>query len=168
MQGLKSGFKISNFDTPLGKVLAIADEETLHLLEFVERRGLEKQVEGLDQNIVPGITEPILSIKDELKQYFEGNLREFNTPIVSHGTPFQIQVWEALQKIPPGETRSYLDIAVAIGKPTACRAVARANASNRLAIIIPCHRVINANGMLGGYAGGLIRKKWLLNHENNG
>ena len=84
------------------------------------------------------------------------------------GSPFQKQVWEELKKIPSGETRAYLAIAKAVGRPTACRAVANANGANQLAIIIPCHRVINTNGELGGYGGGIARKQWLLDLEKNG
>lgn len=161
--------KASWLDTPLGPMLAIADEEALYLLEFVDRRGLEREVERLRQKtksaIIPGSTKPISLIENELKQYFKGKLREFKTPLCFLGSPFQKQVWQELQKIPPGETRSYSDIAIAVGRPTAFRAVAQANGANQLAIIIPCHRVINANGEIGGYGGGVIRKKWLLNHE---
>lgn len=161
--------KASWLDAPLGPMIAIADENALYLLEFVDRRGLEKEIERLVQKtksaIIPGCTEPISLIKNELKQYFEGKLRVFKTPIVFLGSPFQKQVWDALQKIPSGETRSYLDIARDLGRPTAFRAVAQANGANQLSIVIPCHRVINANGDLGGYGGGLMRKKWLLNLE---
>lgn len=156
-------------DTLLGPMLAIADEQALYLLEFVDRRGLEKEVERIRQKtksaIIPGYTKSINSIEKELNQYFEGKLQEFKTPLIFLGSPFQKRVWEELKKIPSGETRSYSDIAIAIGKPTAFRAVAQANGANQIAIVIPCHRVINANGNIGGYGGGLIRKKWLLNHE---
>ncbi len=97
--------------------------------------------------------------------YFKGKLREFNTPIHLMGTSFQAQVWNQLLKIPYGETRSYLEQAKAIKKETAYRAVANANGANQLAIIIPCHRIINNNGKLGGYGGGTEKKKWLLEHE---
>lgn len=115
--------------------------------------------------IIPGITKPIRSIEKELKKYFSGKLREFTTPLFLLGSSFQKQVWEELQKIPPSETRSYSDIASVIGNPSACRAVAQANGANQLAIVIPCHRVINSSEELGGYGGGIIRKKWLINHE---
>lgn len=161
--------KASWLDTPLGPMLAIADDIALYLLEFVDRRGLEREVERLRQKtksaIIPGCTQPIISIGNELMQYFKGKLTEFKTPLFFLGSPFQKQVWLELQKISPGTTLSYSDIAMAVGRPTACRAVAQANGANQLAIIIPCHRVINANGELGGYGGGVIRKKWLLNHE---
>lgn len=161
--------KASWIDTPLGPMIAIGDEHAIYLLEFVDRRGLEREVERLRQKaksaIIPGVTEPIQSIEGELTQYFEGKLIEFTTPISLIGSPFQKSVWEQLMKIPPGETRSYSDIAVSLGKPTAFRAVAQANGANQLAIMIPCHRVINSNGDLGGYGGGLTRKEWLLHHE---
>lgn len=156
-------------DTRLGPMMAIADEAGLYLLEFIDRRGLEREVERLRNRtkaaIIPGVTEPIRSIERELTLYFEGSLTEFTTPICLMGSPFQQQVWAQLQQIPPGETRSYADLAIAIGKPSAYRAVAQANGANQLALIIPCHRVINSNGELGGYGGGVSRKGWLLNHE---
>ncbi len=156
-------------DTPLGPMIVIADEDGLYLLEFVDRRGLEREVERLrirkSAAIIPGETTVIKSIEKELKQYFSGKLREFKTPVHLIGSEFQISVWRALQKIPMGKTCSYADQAKAIGKPTAFRAVANANGMNPLGIIIPCHRVINTNGELGGYGGGLARKEWLLKHE---
>ena len=161
--------KASWIDTRLGPMMAVADDTALYLLEFVDRRGLEREVERLRKRtksaIVPGVTEPIRSIERELAEYFDGTLTAFHTPLFCLGTPFQKSVWEQLMAIPPGETRSYQDIAVALGKPSACRAVAQANGANQLAIIIPCHRVINASGDLGGYGGGLTRKNWLLTHE---
>lgn len=161
--------KAAWLDTPLGPMIAIADEEALYLLEFVDRRGLEREVERLRKKtgsaIIPGVTKPIRQIENELKLYFEGTLSQFKTPIHYLGSPFQKHVWDELKLIPPGQTRSYSDIANAVGKPSAFRAVAQANGANQLAIIIPCHRVINANGELGGYGGGLTRKRWLLNHE---
>jgi len=164
--------KASWLDTPLGPMIAISDEKVLYLLEFVDRRGLEREVERLRKKtksaIIPGHTQPINSIEAELKKYFEDGLLEFKTPIFFLGSSFQKRVWEELKKIPSGETRSYSEIADAIGKPTACRAVAQANGANKFALIIPCHRVINTNGELGGYGGGLTRKKWLINHEKQG
>ncbi len=164
--------KTAWLDTPLGPMLAIGDEQTLYLLEFVERRGLEREVERLRQKmksaVIPGRTKPIDLIEEELKRYFDGKLLEFKTPISEIGSPFQKRVWEELKKIPSGETRSYSEIAIAVGKPSAFRAVAQANGANQLALIIPCHRVINSNGEIGGYGGGITRKKWLLDHEKNG
>ena len=162
--------KIS-LETPIGSMLAIGDENFLYLLEFVERKGLEQQLErlqkGLGALIVLGTAPPLLQIQEELRFYFARRLKEFKTPLFVMGSLFQKRVWEELQKISLGKTASYLEIAEAIGRPTACRAVAQANSRNRLALIIPCHRVINTGGALGGYAGGLDRKEWLLQHEKS-
>ncbi|MFC0274519.1 bifunctional transcriptional activator/DNA repair enzyme AdaA [Metabacillus herbersteinensis] len=164
--------KASWIDTRLGPMIAIADDRFLYLLEFVDRRGLEKEVERLRDKkksaIIPGHSWPISSIENELNQYFDGQLTEFKTPVFYLGSDFQKSVWEELKKIPAGETRKYSEIANAVGKPTAYRAVARANGANQLAIVVPCHRVINSNGDLAGYGGGLTRKKWLIDHENHG
>lgn len=161
--------KASWMDTKLGPMIAIADEIGLYLLEFVDRRGLERKVERLrlktKATITPGSTAPIESITLELESYFEGKLRQFNTPLHLLGSPFQKLVWKELMSIPYGITRSYATQSTAIGKNTACRAVANANGANPLAIILPCHRIINSNGELGGYGGGIIRKQWLIEHE---
>ena len=152
--GQSNILKASWFDSPLGPMVAIGDDNVLYLVEFVDRRGLEREVQRLRQKIksaiIPGHTQPIRSIEIELSQYFAGNLREFKTPLFFLGSPFQKSVWEELKKIPYGETRSYFEIAAAIGKPSAYRAVAQANGANQLGIVIPCHRVINSNGELGG------------------
>lgn len=162
--------KASWLDTPLGPMLAVASEQALYLLEFVDRRGLEREIERMRKRlscaIIPGKAGPILSIEGELKRYFEGNLTVFETPVAFLGSPFQTEVWKELRKIPPGQTCSYTDLARAVGRPSAVRAVASANGANQLALIIPCHRVINLNGSLGGYGGGIARKKWLLDHES--
>lgn len=100
-----------------------------------------------------------------MELYFSGKLRQFNTPTHLIGSPFQKKAWLALIDIPYGETRSYLQQAKVIGNPSAYRAVANANGANQLAIVVPCHRIINANGELGGYGGGVNRKQWLLEHE---
>ncbi|MFC7370317.1 bifunctional transcriptional activator/DNA repair enzyme AdaA [Fictibacillus iocasae] len=162
-------WKASWIDTELGPMVAISDEEALYLLEFVDRRGLEREVERLRMKnkaaIVPGETGPIDSIRRELQLYFKGELSAFETPVKMIGTDFQKSVWCELMKIPAGTTVSYADLAAVLGRPSAYRAVARANGTNQLAIVIPCHRVINSNGELCGYAGGLARKEWLINHE---
>lgn len=159
----------SRIDTPLGSMLAVGDEEKLHLLEFVDRRALEREIERLRKKtksaILPGTPPSLQSIKRELDAYFKGTLRTFKTPLSIPGSPFQKRVWEGLLRVPYGETRSYADLAKDIGKPTAYRAVANANGANQFAIVIPCHRIINHNGELGGYGGGIDRKKWLLDHE---
>lgn len=161
--------KAAWLDTPLGPMIAIADEYALYLLEFVDRRGLEREIEKLriktKAAIIPGSNAPLKSIATELKFYFAGSLKEFKTTLRLLGSPFQQRVWQELIRIPYGETRSYLAQAMAIGKQSAYRAVANANGANQLAIVIPCHRIINSNGELGGYGGGIARKKWLIEHE---
>ena len=102
---------------------------------------------------------------DQLESYFAGSLQRFDLPIELHGTPFQRRVWAGLQDIPFGSTSSYGALAQRIGKPGASRAVGLANGRNPIAIIVPCHRVIGADGTLTGYGGGLDRKRWLLDHE---
>lgn len=161
--------KSTYIDTPLGPMLAISDEEALYLLEFADRRSLERQVDRLKTKtkaiITAGQSEPIKLIKSELQRYFDGSLKEFTTPLQLLGSTFQEIVWEELMRITYGQTRSYSDQAKAIGKQKAYRAVANANGANKLAIIIPCHRIINSNGDLGGYGGGVNRKKWLIDFE---
>lgn len=158
-------------ETPIGQMLAIGDNEALYVLEFGDYPGLEREVRRLlrtTQKIcLEGDSKAINSIERELELYFKRELRDFKTPTRLIGTPFRIRVWEQLKKIPFGKTKSYRQISEELGFPKAFRAVAQANGANQLAIIIPCHRVINANGALGGYAGGLERKEWLLNHEKS-
>ena len=162
-------FKASWIDTVLGPMIAVADDDALYLLEFVDRRGLEREIERLRRRtkaaIIPGCTAPLEAVEAELRRYFDGGLPAFTTPVTCLGTPFQQRVWDELRKIPAGQTRSYTEIAEALGTPNAVRAVARANGANQLAILIPCHRVIGADGSLTGYGGGLTRKNWLINHE---
>lgn len=161
--------KESWIDTHLGTMLAVSDERALYFLEFIDRKNLESELEQLSKIeqavIVPGKTEAITSIQGELTEYFRGTLKTFKTPILPWGSNFQKRVWEELCKIPYGQTRSYSEIAKAAGHPKATRAAANANGANRIAIVIPCHRVINSNGKLGGYNGGVARKQWLLNLE---
>ena len=157
------------FDTPLGAMLALAGDDGLELLEFVDRRSLEREIEAMQSKlkrpILPGAHRHLEQIGAELAAYFAGRELSFATPIALRGTPFQRAVWDALLTIPAGETRSYAQIAAAVGRGTAVRAVGRANGDNRLCLIVPCHRVIGADGALTGYGGGLWRKQWLLDHE---
>jgi AraC family transcriptional regulator of adaptative response/methylated-DNA-[protein]-cysteine methyltransferase len=158
--------------TPLGTMVAAAGDGGLYLLEFDDRRMLETQItrlrQRLDVTLVPG-THPVLDqTQRELDEYFAGVRRTFTLPLATPGTPFQQRVWQRLLAIPHGATRSYAEIARAIGQPEAGRAVARANGDNRLAIVIPCHRVIGADGKLTGYGGGLWRKQRLLDLERAG
>ncbi len=156
-------------ETPLGAMLALANDDGLCLLEFVDRRSLETQVTVLRKRvaaaIVPGRHRHLDAIADELARYFDGTLAHFTVPLVLPGTPFQVEVWRRLGAIPYGETLTYAALAQELGRPGAQRAVGRANGDNRIAIVIPCHRVVRSDGTLCGYGGGLWRKKWLLEHE---
>lgn len=160
---------ITRILTPLGPMLAAANEEGICLLEFIDRRMLETQLQRLRRllraELIAGAHRHFQMLEVQIKEYFDGVRKEFTVPLVMKGTPFQQQVWAALQRIPYGETRSYKQQAESIGQPSATRAVARANGDNRIAIIIPCHRVIGASGELVGYGGGLWRKKYLLDLE---
>jgi AraC family transcriptional regulator of adaptative response/methylated-DNA-[protein]-cysteine methyltransferase len=155
--------------TPLGPMLAGATDEGICLLEFVDRRMLETQLERLSKLLnaecVPGFCKHFDKLSSQLEEYFSGKRRGFDVPLVLPGTPFQQRAWAGLQMIPYGTTRSYKEQAQTIGFPSAIRAVAKANGDNRIAIIIPCHRVIGADGDLTGYGGGLWRKQYLLNLE---
>lgn len=155
--------------TPLGEMVAIADSKDLYLLEFFDRKDLAWEIERLQRGgnveIIHGRTTPIDAIERELVAYFSVGLQKFTTTFFVTGTPFQQKIWQELQRIAYGQTRSYAQLAATIDKPTAFRAVALANASNQLALVIPCHRVINTGGTLGGYGAGVARKQWLLEHE---
>ena len=156
--------------TPLGPMIAGANDDALFLLEFADRRMLETQIERVRARTgrvaVPGVNDVIRRIGEELDAYFVGELREFTTPLETPGSDFQRAVWEELRRIPYGETRTYGEQARRLGQPPeAVRAVARANGDNRIAIVIPCHRVIGADGRLTGYGGGLWRKRRLLDLE---
>jgi AraC family transcriptional regulator of adaptative response/methylated-DNA-[protein]-cysteine methyltransferase len=160
---------LSRLWSPLGPLVAGATDEGICLLEFTDRRMLEAQFATVrrlfDAPVVPGSNEYLKRLQAELAGYFAGSLRSFSVPLTYPGTPFQRRVWEQLLVIPYGETRSYQELAVAVGEPKAVRAVGRANGLNRIAILIPCHRVVNKNGELGGYGGGLRRKEYLLDLE---
>jgi len=156
-------------DSPLGPILALADDNGLHLFDWVDRRGLEREILRLRKRtklaIVPGDHKVLDQAESEIEEYFAGTRKSFNLPLAPRGTDFQRRVWNALLSIPPGETRSYAEVAKRIGEPEAVRAVARAIGDNYRGIIIPCHRVIGSDGSLTGYGGGLARKQWLLDHE---
>jgi AraC family transcriptional regulator of adaptative response/methylated-DNA-[protein]-cysteine methyltransferase len=158
-------------DTPLGKMLALADRQGLRMLEFVDRRGFENEVGRLRRRlncaVVPGTNPTLEAAEAQLRRYFAGEKLEFDLPLAPVGSPFQQDVWAALQRIPAGQTRSYAQIAAEVGRPGAQRAVGHANGSNMMSIVIPCHRVIGADGSLSGYGGGVWRKQRLLDHERN-
>ncbi len=161
--------RVSRIATPLGPMLAAVTDEAVCLLEFADRRGLPGQVgrvaRGLEVVFAPGSTELTRRLRDELDEYFAGERRTFDVPVAEAGTGFQHAVWRALREIPFGETRSYAEVAAIVGRPSAVRAVGAANGRNPLAIVVPCHRVVRADGSLSGYGGGVWRKRRLLDVE---
>lgn len=161
--------KITRILTPLGPMIAGATQDGVCLLEFLDRTMLETQLSRLKKKLraelIPGTSKYINPLNKQLREYFEGKRKKFTFSLDLSGTPFQKKVWAALQTIPYGSTRSYRELAEIIGKPNAVRAGAKANGDNKVAIIIPCHRVIGHDGKLRGYGGGLWRKQYLLNLE---
>lgn len=159
----------TQIDTPIGKMIAISNETSLYMLDFTGTISSKKKIDYILRTTKVGISTgsvaPLISIKEELALYFTNKLTSFKTPIITIGSEFQTLVWESLRKIPYGTMISYLDLAKMINKPNAHRAAANANGANRFAIIIPCHRVISNSGSIGGYAGGLDRKRYLLDLE---
>ena len=160
---------VQRITTPLGSMFVCSTEKGICLLEFADRKMLETEFKDiqrlLNATIIMGENEHIKQTKKELKEYFDGKRTTFEVTLDAPGTVFQKTVWNALLKVPCGETRSYQGQAIALEKPKAVRAVANANGCNRIAIIIPCHRIIGKDGQLRGYGGGLERKRWLLDHE---
>ncbi|MCW5979500.1 MAG: bifunctional transcriptional activator/DNA repair protein Ada [Bryobacteraceae bacterium] len=164
--------RLTWLDTPIGPMVAGATDAAVCLLEFTDRRMIEAQFATLSHRFrlppAPGENGHLRRLRTELEEYFAGKRREFTGPIAYPGSPFEQEVWRGLLRIPYGETRSYEDLAAAVGRPGACRAVGRANGMNRIAILIPCHRVVNKDGGLCGYGGGLWRKRILLDMERTG
>ncbi len=160
---------VTRIETPLGPMLAGASDAGICLFEFVDRRMIETQIERLKKlfraRLLPGKSPHFELLSDELNRYFAGKLKRFESKLDMRGTEFQRKAWDSLLTIPYGQTRSYAEQAKIAGVPSAVRAVARANGDNRIAILIPCHRVVGADGSLTGYGGGLWRKKWLLDLE---
>nr|MBN2276621.1 bifunctional transcriptional activator/DNA repair protein Ada [candidate division Zixibacteria bacterium] len=165
----KQIISVTRILTPLGPMIAGVVDKGICLLEFADRRMIETQFKrlrrALDAEIIPGPSPLFDKLDLQLKEYFEGRRRNFEIPLVIPGTEFQRKVWEVLQTIPYGTTRSYREQAGLLGRPEAIRAVARTNGDNRIAILIPCHRVIGSDGQLTGYGGGLWRKRYLLDLE---
>jgi AraC family transcriptional regulator of adaptative response/methylated-DNA-[protein]-cysteine methyltransferase len=161
---------ISRRETPLGPMFIAATDKGICLIEFVDRRMLETELKDLQRllkaKIINGENQHILQAKSELAEYFRGERTHFEMALDTPGTAFQREVWGQLLTIPYGSTRSYQEQAEKIGNPKAVRAVASANGHNRVAIVVPCHRVIGKDGHLTGYGGGLERKRWLLEHES--
>lgn len=162
----ESSIWVNRVSTPLGSMIMGVSDQGLCLLEFAERRMLDTQLKRLRQRMgrvfLPGDHPLMQTIKKQLDAYFDGDLKKFDLPVQSPGTEFQESVWSQLRNIPYGEMRSYAEIAQAMGQANAVRAVGRANGDNRIAIIIPCHRVVGSDGELTGYGGGLWRKSYLL------
>jgi len=156
-------------ESPVGPLVAGATEAGVCLLEFSDRRRLEGQLETLrrrlNRPLVPGSNPHLARLERELAEYFRGERREFTVPLLYPGSEFQVSVWDELQRIPYGQTISYEELANRVDRPGAQRAVGHANGQNRIAIVIPCHRVVNKGGALGGYGGGLWRKQILLDLE---
>lgn len=163
-------------DTPIGVLLTVGDEKHIYLLQVLQMDLVNSQVKRvLDQTksyIISGRTKAIDLLERELEDYFNGKLEAFTTPIQMFGTDFQIQVWNELRKIPFGKQISYAKLAENVkterNSTTSApvRAVGTANGANRIIIVVPCHRIINKNGKLGGFSSGIERKQWLLDHEN--
>lgn len=146
------------YESPIGIVEIAGDNKAIHSILFIDQ--------DVSSRSIPAKTPKVLiDCYEELDEYFKGERQSFTFPLAYDGTDFQKSVWNALTKINYAETCSYRDIAVSIGNEKAVRAVGTANGKNKLSIVIPCHRIIGANGTLTGYAGGLWRKEWLLNHE---
>ena len=160
---------IDVIDSPVGALIVGATESAVCMLEFVDRASLRARLDSLKrrfaESIEIGSNACLAALRAQLSEYFAGARRTFEVPLSYRGTPFQETVWSALLSIPFGQTWSYLDVAKRIGDPGATRAVGMANGMNPIAILIPCHRVVNAGGELGGYGGGAWRKRALLDLE---
>jgi AraC family transcriptional regulator, regulatory protein of adaptative response / methylated-DNA-[protein]-cysteine methyltransferase len=165
----KTVINITRFSTPLGPMFACATEKGVCLVEFADRKMLEWELNDLKKRlnavILPGENKHLDQVRREMEEYFTGKLKEFNTLLHPQGSEFQQSVWRALQKVSFGTTCSYSTLAGLLKQPNGVRAVASANGYNKISILIPCHRIIGANGNLTGYGGGLHRKKWLLDFE---
>jgi AraC family transcriptional regulator of adaptative response/methylated-DNA-[protein]-cysteine methyltransferase len=163
--------RADHIDTPLGSIIAVCDKRSLHLLEFADRKALPTELKRLRNaakgQIGIGRHDTTDQVEATLKNYFNGTCDRFDIPLTLHGSAFTQSVWTALRQIPAGATRSYGDLARDMGAPQATRAVARANGANQIALIIPCHRVLGADGSLTGYGGGLWRKRQLIDLEKH-
>lgn len=160
---------IQSLSTPIGDMVAGAMDEGICLLEFHDRRMLPTQIERIKTLFSAELTEdthPLLpALQEKLNEYFSQKRETFDIPIIYPGSAFQVKVWESLMKIPYGKARSYQFQSELLGNPKAIRAMAKANGDNRLAILIPCHRIIGSNGDMIGYGGKIWRKKYLLEME---
>lgn len=147
-------------DSPVGTLTLVERDGGLAGLYMTDQRHLPDagSFGPRDDTVLP-------ALQEQLGAYFTGALQTFDVPLTTTGTPFQQQVWAALRRVPYGRTCTYADLAVAVGRPTAVRAVGAANGRNPVGIVVPCHRVVGSSGALTGYAGGLERKRFLLQHE---
>lgn len=152
----------TTIDSPVGRLTLAASASALHAIEFESNRHPQRREDWIADD-----TALLRRAALQLQEYFEGRRQTFELPLAPQGTDFQRAAWQALAAIPFGETRSYAHQAAALGKPTATRAVGAANGRNPLPIVLPCHRVIGANGALTGFGGGVEVKRWLLAHEAN-
>lgn len=159
-----STLQVTSFDSPVGTLTLVAGDDGLHAIEFPDNRHPVKGRESWQAGTHPVLTETCRQLLD----YFNGTRTHFDLPLAPRGTDFQLKVWRALRGIPYGQTCSYADIARAIGQTTATRAVGAANGRNPIPIVVPCHRVIGANGSLTGFGGGLPTKQFLLKLERSG
>jgi methylated-DNA-[protein]-cysteine S-methyltransferase len=169
LAAVRLAYHMMSAPPPIGLLFLARTSKGLRYLEFMGRKSLKRMIASHEE-ACPDATwdASLLELKamtEQLRSYFLGTLREFEIPLDPVGSEFQVKAWKALCRIPFGATRTYGDIARAIDQPRATRAVGLANHDNPLAIVIPCHRVIGANGSLTGYGGGLNRKRWLLEHE---
>ena len=166
----KQWIAISRIETPIGPLLAGANEDGICLLEFTDRRMLETQIKILEKRLnaalYSGKSPYFKKLAKQINEYFSGKRTEFDIPLITPGTPFQKEVWNAITTVPFGKIRTYKQQSIQINNPKAVRAVGSANGDNRIAIIIPCHRIVGNNGALVGYGGGLWRKRFLLELEN--
>lgn len=161
--------KSYELSTPLGPMIAISDDEVLYFLGFTDTYNIGSAIEklkiSLNADMITTQTPFLSLVEEQIKAYFNGTLTQFTIPIKLIGTPFQKSVWQELMHVKYGTTSSYAAQSCVMGAPVAYRAVANANGRNPISIIVPCHRIINSNGKLGGYNSGLDKKLWLLNHE---
>jgi O-6-methylguanine DNA methyltransferase len=164
-----SGIVYTKFDTPVGRMVTAATARGCCLLEFEDRGGLDRiksrVLKRHGAEMAEGTSSTVDRVRMEVAEYFAGERRRFSFPLDMIGTPFQKSVWNELLRIPYGEKRTYGEIAAAIGRPKAVRAIGRANGDNYISIAVPCHRVVESGGGLRGYGGGLWRKKRLLDLE---
>ena len=164
--------RVSMIDTPLGPMLAAVSNEAVCQLEFADRRGLERSYATMKARfglpVVPGGNDVLDQLRAELAEYFAGKRRKFTVAIDMRGTDFQQRTWSELRRIPFADTANYEEVAGRIGSPKSVRAVALANGTNRIYILVPCHRVIAKDGSLSGYGGGVWRKRLLLELEKTG